>query len=100
MARIKVLVSLDPGVVERIDSTREISRSAWIEAACRYQLDALPPAAFRPPTVAEQEQPDIPVVVDEVPDIHRHHRRRVGDRFVGGVNVGSWVCAECGEALG
>lgn len=46
--------------------------------------------------LASGNPPSTPIPASEK---HRHKRQRTGDHWVGGTNVGTWICSECREAI-
>jgi hypothetical protein len=58
-----------------------------------------------PPTPTTEPKPqDNTVPPDETPQStptpHRHRRQRTGEHWIGGTDVGTWKCTDCGVTLG
>jgi hypothetical protein len=94
-----------------------VTRSVWLRQAVRAALGIAPMGAKLPPlpkpdppaTPAPRlgtKRPSRPITRRAAPKAevseHRHKRERVGEKWVGGTDVGEWRCADpdCGVTLG
>ena len=83
----------------------QIQAKGGTEWVRRIVLAALtPPRATEPvqktPAKPRTKPPEQPPIPQNTP--HRHKRERVGPKFVGGVDIGEYRCADptCGVTLG
>jgi hypothetical protein len=80
------------------------SPGPWCRQAVLATLTARAPTP-RPKVKAEPKPEEPPPVVQAKQAAplevgHRHRRRRTGEKWVGGEDVGTWECATCGATLG
>ena len=97
-----------------------VTRAVWLRQAVRAALGIAPMGTQLPPIERQPPQPReapakkpmrAPVqrrdrepaeIEDQATLAHRHKRERVGEKWVGGVDVGEWRCADpaCAVTLG
>lgn len=115
-----VSTRLSPAEYRALTKQAGGNRSAWLRQAVRAQLGIAPMgtpppplpaagAAATPPAPSRHQEPPPKarkprrIQDDHTPlATHRHRRQRVGEKWVGGVDVGEWKCADpdCGVTLG